>query len=189
MYSFFLLVISVTAEVVGTVVFAPTVRAQIAPSLVAGYSNPLSVSDNSDANGPTGNAMANNVIKGAGIIHGTEQDDYIKGSKGNDIIMALGGDDTVYSGSGDDTIYGGDGNNQLNGQDDNDSIVGGPLNDLVIGGPGDDRLYGNGGDDVLIGGAGVDYFDCGDGIDTIIDYNLSQSDIISNNCENVNTPY
>ena len=180
MYSFFLLVISVTAEVVGTVVFAPTVRAQIAPSLVAGYSNPLSVSDNSDANGSTGNAMANNVIKGAGIIHGTEQDDYIKGSKGNDIIMALGGDDTVY---------GGDGNNQLNGQDNNDSIVGGPSNDLVIGGPGDDRLYGNGGDNVLIGGAGVDYFDCGDGIDTVIDYNLSQSDIISNNCENVNTPY
>jgi hypothetical protein len=38
-----------------------------------------------------------------------------------------------------------------------------------------------------MGGPGADYFDCGDGVDTVIDYNPSQGDILSTNCENVNT--
>jgi RTX calcium-binding nonapeptide repeat (4 copies) len=129
------------------------------------------------------------------IICGTEHDDYIIGSdgddiifglRGNDVIMALGGNDLVFAGPGDDTVYGGDGNNQLFGDDGNDNLVGGSDDDLLVGGPGNDRLYGNTGDDILQGGPGADYFDCGDGLDTVIDYNPSQGDVVSSNCENVN---
>jgi hypothetical protein len=31
------------------------------------------------------------------------------------------------------------------------------------------------------------YFDCGDGVDTVVDYNSAQGDIVSVNCENVNS--
>jgi Ca2+-binding RTX toxin-like protein len=137
------------------------------------------------------------VIKNVSSITicGTNHDDYIIGSEdsdnifglaGNDIIGALGGVDTVYAGPGDDTVYGGDGNNQLFGQDDNDNLVGGFEDDLLVGGPGNNRLYGNTGDDILQGGPGADYFDCGDGLDTVIDYNPSQGDVVSVDCENVN---
>jgi RTX calcium-binding nonapeptide repeat (4 copies) len=128
-------------------------------------------------------------------ICGTEHDDYIVGSddsdiisglRGNDVIMALGDNDLVFAGPGDDTVYGGDGNNQLFGDDGNDNLVGGSGDDLLVGGPGNDRLYGNAGDDILQGGPGADYFDCGDGLDTVIDYNPSQGDVVSSNCENVN---
>ena len=83
---------------------------------------------------------ASTLIKGQGLIIGTNQDDYITGSElddtvfakdGNDIVLVLGGDDTVYAGKGDDTIYGGDGNNQVFGEDGNDNIFGGPFNDLL----------------------------------------------------------
>jgi Ca2+-binding RTX toxin-like protein len=119
-------------------------------------------------------------------IIGTEEDDIIIGLHGNDVIMALGGDDIVFAGPGDDTVYGGDGNNQLFGGEGNDNLVGGSGDDLLVGGPGNDRLYGNAGDDILQGGQGADYFDCGDGLDTVVDYNPSQGDVVSSNCENVN---
>jgi len=118
---------------------------------------------------------------------GNEGDDIIFGLRGNDIITALGGDDQVFGGPGDDIVYGGDGNNQLFGQDGNDNLVGGTQDDLIVGGPGNDRLYGNTGDDILQGGPGADYFDCGDGVDTVVDYNSAQGDIVSVNCENVNS--
>ena len=49
------------------------------------------------------------------------------------------------------------------------------------------HVFGNAGDDVLQGGPGADYFDCGDGVDTVVDYSPTQGDVISVNCENVNT--
>jgi hypothetical protein len=119
-------------------------------------------------------------------ILGSEGDDIIFGSPGNDVIMALGGNDLVFAGPGDDTVYGGDGNNQLFGGLGNDNLIGGIFDDLLVGGPGDDHLYGGDGDDILIGGPGADYFDCGDGIDSVVDYNPSEGDIVSSNCENVN---
>jgi Ca2+-binding RTX toxin-like protein len=128
-------------------------------------------------------------------ICGTQNDDYIIGSQGddiifglasNDVITALGGDDLVFGGRGDDVVYGGPGNNQLFGSDGNDNLVGGTEDDLIVGGPGSDRLYGNSGDDILQGQQGADYFDCGDGLDTVIDYNPSQGDVITSNCDNVN---
>ncbi len=120
-------------------------------------------------------------------IIGSEDDDIIFGLLGNDVISALGGDDQVFAGPGDDTVYGGDGNNQLFGDGGNDNLVGGLDDGLLVGGFGNDRLYGNTGDDILQGGPGADYFDCGDGVDSVIDYNPSQGDVVSTNCENVNT--
>jgi RTX calcium-binding nonapeptide repeat (4 copies) len=129
-------------------------------------------------------------------ICGTQKDDYIIGSEGNDIIFglrgndiisALDGDDLVFGGPGDDIVYGNDGNNQLFGENGNDNLVGGIDDDLIVGGLGNDRLYGNTGDDILQGGPGADYFDCGDGVDTVVDYNSAQGDIVSVNCENVNS--
>ena len=135
------------------------------------------------------------VITGSGHITGTNKDNYIIGSedndkicakKGNDIVMALGGNDLVYTGQGDDTSYGGEGNNQLFGEDGDDNVIGGVGDDLLSGGKGNDHLAGVEGDDTMIGEAGANFFDCGEGMDTIIDYNPSKGDVISNNCEIVN---
>jgi Ca2+-binding RTX toxin-like protein len=149
------------------------------------YNNPGSVDDKTSSL----------VIKGQGLIIGTNDDNYIVGSElddtiygknGNDVILAIGGDDSVYAGKGDDTLYGGDGNNQLFGEDGEDNIIGGPFNDLLVGGKGDDHLVANFGDDVMLGGPGANYFECGDGVDTVLDYSPSKGDIISNGCEIVN---
>jgi hemolysin type calcium-binding protein len=145
---------------------------------------------------PTDGSRELNVIAQIQKICGTNRDDYIIGSegddiifglRGNDVISALPGNDLVFGGPGDDFVYGGDGNNQLFGQDGNDNLIGGVGDDLLVGGPGNDRLYGNTGDDILQGGPGADYFDCGDGVDTVVDYNSAQGDIVSVNCENVNS--
>ena len=37
------------------------------------------------------------------------------------------------------------------------------------------------------GGSGADEFNCGDGIDTVLDYKSAQSDVITNNCEVINS--
>ena len=39
------------------------------------------------------------------------------------------------------------------------------------------------GADVLTGGQGADHFHCGTGVDRIVDYNTTQADIKSFNCE------
>ena len=39
----------------------------------------------------------------------------------------------------------------------------------------------------MTGGPGSDYFDCGDGLDTVIDFDPGQGDVLSNNCDIVNT--
>jgi len=39
----------------------------------------------------------------------------------------------------------------------------------------------------MIGGDGADQFNCGDGVDTILDYHQSQGDVITTNCEIVNS--
>ncbi len=155
----------------------------------------LNIPNNYNTLGNVETKSASDVIKGEGLIIGTNADNYIIGSviddtifgkDGNDLIQALGGEDTVYSGGGDDTVYGGDGNNQLFGEDGKDNIIGGPFEDLLSGGNGDDHLIANFGDDTMMGGAGANFFDCGAGIDTILDYNPDKGDVISNQCEIVN---
>jgi hypothetical protein len=37
------------------------------------------------------------------------------------------------------------------------------------------------------GGPGANEFICGDGVDAVLDYNQAKGDIISNDCEIVNT--
>ena len=128
-------------------------------------------------------------------ISGNDQDNYIIGIQGNalicakggnDIVMALPGNNIIYGGKGDDTLYGGGGLNQLFGEEGDDNLVGNQFNDLLVGGNGDDHLAAGSGDDILYGGAGSNYFDCGDGIDTVVDYDPSQGDVVTNNCEIVN---
>ena len=50
----------------------------------------------------------------------------------------------------------------------------------------DDRLKGKNGDDVFRGYSGADYFDCGKGKDAIKDFNPSEGDQKSSDCEKVN---
>lgn len=137
-----------------------------------------------------------NIIRGKGLIVGTDHSDYIIGSDelltendivfakdGNDVVFTGLGIDTIYGSNGDDTIQAGPGNDQLMGQDGNDNLFGGFDDDLLVGGPGNDHLFGDVGNDVLVGGSGANYFDCGDGIDTVLDFNPSQGDVMAGNCE------
>ena len=73
-----------------------------------------------------------------------------------------------------DKIYGEDGADKLLGFDGNDEIHGGAGNDNVRGGAGNDALYGE---------AGKDRFECGPGTDTIIDFNSSEGDTKTSDCE------
>jgi hypothetical protein len=178
------------------------IKAASMPSFFA-LTEPPSTSSQSTSNPPnppfpSANGLVASLGQPVQKVCGTNDDDYIIGSegddiifglRGNDIITALGGDDLVFGGLGDDFIYGNDGNNQLFGEAGNDNLVGGINDDLLVGGPGNDRLYGNTGDDVLQGGPGADYFDCGEGVDTVVDYNSAQGDIVSVNCENVNSDH
>jgi Ca2+-binding RTX toxin-like protein len=133
-----------------------------------------------------------NIIRGEGMIEGTNKDDFIVGSlladsvlgrDGNDEIQTFLEIDQVYAGDGDDTIQGGADGDQLFGQNGEDNIIGGFEDDLVVGGPGDDHLFGGAGDDQLKGNSGADFFNCGDDIDEVKDYNPAQGDIIESDCE------
>jgi Ca2+-binding RTX toxin-like protein len=135
-----------------------------------------------------------NIIRGKGMIEGTNRDDFILGSIQPDTVIAKDGDDEiqtfldidqVYAGDGDDTIQGGTEGDQLFGQNGEDNIIGGVDDDLVVGGPGDDHLFGGPGDDQLKGNSGADYFNCGNelDVDEVKDYNPAEGDIIDSNCE------
>ena len=135
-----------------------------------------------------------NIIRGSGMIEGTNRNDFIIGSLFEDTVIAKDGDDEiqtqweidqVYAGDGDDSIQGGLEGDQLFGQNGEDNIVGGEDDDLLVGGPGDDHLFGGIGDDQLKGNSGADYFNCGDELDTdeVKDYNPAEGDIIESNCE------
>jgi Ca2+-binding RTX toxin-like protein len=65
----------------------------------------------------------------------------------------------------------------------NDSLFGGPGDDNTNGEDGNDNLIGSSGDDTLAGGRGKDYFDCGLGDDNIMDFNTTEGDGKSYNCE------
>ena len=42
-----------------------------------------------------------------------------------------------------------------------------------------------GGDDILIAGSGTGYFDCGEGPDVVIDFNISENDDNTGDCEEI----
>jgi Ca2+-binding RTX toxin-like protein len=133
----------------------------------------------------------------ADVCRGTQHSETILGLQDNDVLSGEGGDDIVLGGEGDDKIFGNAGDDLLQGNLEDDKIDGGGRNDVLIGGDGDDilsgedgddRLFGDVGNDILRGGAGANEFICGDGVDTVLDYNPAKGDVISNDCEIVNTP-
>jgi hypothetical protein len=90
--------------------------------------------------------------------NGTEEDDNMKGDSDSNLMYGLGGDDQLNGGGGSDGLHGGSGNDQLTG------------------GPDDDILYGS---------PGADSFRCGVGNDQIINFNASEDDTKSNDCEDL----
>jgi hypothetical protein len=91
-----------------------------------------------------------------GCITGNDKNDNLIGTSQNDCIDGKGGNDKISGLAGNDKLNGGDGN------------------DLLSGGAGNDELT---------GGNGADKFDCGAGKDKITDFNPSEGDIKSTNCE------
>ena len=55
--------------------------------------------------------------------------------------------------------------------------------DNMSGDDGNDNLFGGSGNDILFGGKGKDYFNCGLGKDNIADFNTTEGDGKSYNCE------
>lgn len=84
---------------------------------------------------------------------------------------------------GDDNMKGDSERNSIYGHEGDDQVSGGAGNDGVHGGLGDDQLIGGPGDDILFGSPGADYFNCGPGNDQIINFNGSEDDTKSNDCE------
>jgi Ca2+-binding RTX toxin-like protein len=117
------------------------------------------------------------------IIVGTAGKNALRGSNGSDFISGLANADVINGGEGDDELDGGTGPDKEYGEGGNDVLFGGIGNDTLSGGPGNDDLIGGPGADIVEGGLGTDYFNCGTGIDKIIDFNASQGDIRSSNCD------
>ena len=128
-------------------------------------------------------------------IRGTNNDDTIIGTFLNDRIFGRGGDDTLNGAYGSDTIEANDGDDTVQGAELDDQIYGGKGNDVLSGGLGNDyisagdgtdELYGAEGDDTLRGGDGADYFSCGTGFDVVLDYDKSEGDVYTMDCEVIN---
>lgn len=118
------------------------------------------------------------------IIFGTAADDQFNGTTTQDVMLGIEGNDVIRGGKGFDFICGHKGNDFLYGDVGNDKLFGFDGNDQLYGGGGNDRLVGGAGDDKLSGNLGADFFDCGRGIDSITDFNASQGDSKTSDCEN-----
>ena len=82
--------------------------------------------------------------------------------------------DNLVGTSGDDCLVGGKGNDRIAGLAGNDKLNGGDGKDLLVGGDGNDELT---------GGKGSDSFNCGAGNDKITDFNPSEGDKKTADCE------
>ena len=71
----------------------------------------------------TGNASVYESGAGNDVLHGGNQNDYIKGNAGNDQLYGYGGMDTIDGGKGSDIIYDGAGNDSIIGGEGSDSFV------------------------------------------------------------------
>lgn len=90
--------------------------------------------------------------------NGTEGKDKMKGHSEGSLMYGLSGDDQISGGPGNDGLHGGLGNDQLTGGD---------------------------GDDILFGSPGADSFTCGRGNDQIVNFNESEGDTKSDDCESL----
>ena len=133
-----------------------------------------------------------NVIRGSGLITGTDDKDFMIGDitdddmlakDDNDVVQGDLGIDQIYGGRGADQIQGGPGNNQLFGGTGDDNLIGGIDDDIISAGPGIDHMLGDFGNDVLKGGSGADYFGCGEGLDIIMDFDQAKGDVRAVDCE------
>jgi Ca2+-binding RTX toxin-like protein len=137
----------------------------------------------------------NDRIFGGGendILVGLEGEDIMDGGRGNDTSSGSTGDDYLFGGGDDDIIRGEEGNDEVEGENGDDQITGGQGDDTLVGGMGDDpiegddgndNLFGGPGNDTLSGGPGLDYFDCGLNGGKIIDFNITDGDARSSNCD------
>src|SRR5215212_7984082 len=105
---------------------------------------------------------------------GTPGDDDIKGSDVDDFLVGLAGNDVIAGQAGNDNIDGGEGN---------DYLIGGVAGDNIKGAAGNDTLIGGPGADTLTGGLGQDKFICGQGKDIVSDFNATEGDSKSIDCE------
>lgn len=119
------------------------------------------------------------------LLVGANEDEKINGKRGDDIVQSQGGNDLIFGNVGKDKLQGGSASDTLFGEGNDDFIVAGDGDDYLCGGRANDIMYAGSGDDIMEGGRGADFFDCGDGQDIVLDFNLVESDVISNNCENM----
>lgn len=128
-----------------------------------------------------GSYIQNPTSKGAVVINGTEEDDYLYGgyydNTKNTIVNGLGGDDYLFADSENTILNGGTGRDMLigsqfddimNGGSGIDAAMGGDGNDIINGDEGHDGLDGNAGNDTINGGEGHDVMRGGEGNDILI---------------------
>src|SRR5215208_4750173 len=129
------------------------------------------------------------------LIYGEANDDTITtgssgtsgkvyGGSGNDIIRFGDCGGVAYGDSGDDELSGGDARVELHGGGGDDVLRSNEGGEL-FGDNGDDTLYGSGIGSSLTGGKGADKFICDSSEDTITDFNASEGDTKTEDCENV----
>ena len=118
------------------------------------------------------------------VIFGTSGNDLsLLGNSAINVVFGLAGDDTIKGGLAGDFLCGDVGNDKIYGEDGADKLLGFDGNDEIHGGAGNDNVRGGAGNDVLYGEAGKDRFECGPGTDTIIDFNGSEGDTKTSDCE------
>ena len=93
--------------------------------------------------------------------------------------------DTCDGTEEDDEMKGDSERNSIYGHEGDDQLSGGAGNDSLHGGLGDDELTGGAGNDILFGSPGADSFKCGLDNDQIINFNASEDDTKSNDCESL----
>jgi hypothetical protein len=122
-------------------------------------------------------------LEGSDEIDGGRDMDTISGSEDNDYLIGGSQNDVIRGDEGDDEAEGNDRDDKMSGGPGNDSLFGGTGRDNINGEDGNDNLFGGAGNDILYGGKGKDYFNCGLGKDNIADFNETEGDGKSYNCE------
>ena len=122
-------------------------------------------------------------LAGNDIIVGQAGNDNIDGSEGNDYLIGSPGNDSLAGGAGIDILEGNAGNDNIYGSEGNDYLIGGQGADTLKGVAGNDTLIGGPGADILAGGLGQDKFICGPGKDTMLDFNATEEDSRTIDCE------
>ena len=123
------------------------------------------------------------VFGGAGNDEIFQANELTKGGSGNDIITFGDCGGVAYGDRGDDELSGGDARVELHGGGGDDILRSNEGGEL-FGDNGDDTLYGSGVGSSLTGGKGADKFICDSSEDTMTDFNASEGDTKTENCEN-----